>query len=47
MLSGDLDRGKCAYLTGDLATAQAAADAAQRLVLGGRRDWKVLDLVTL
>jgi DNA-binding SARP family transcriptional activator/tetratricopeptide (TPR) repeat protein len=42
-----LTRGKCAYFVGDFATAQAAADAAQRLVLAGASSWKVLDLVTL
>ncbi|MGH3010218.1 MAG: SARP family transcriptional regulator, partial [Gaiellaceae bacterium] len=32
-------RGKCAYFTADFATAQAAADEAQRLVLAGERNW--------
>ena len=40
-------RGKCAYFTADFATAQAAADEAQRLVLAGERNWMVLDLVSL
>jgi DNA-binding SARP family transcriptional activator len=40
-------RGKCAYFTADFATAQAAADEAQRLVLAGKRNWMVLDLVSL
>ena len=40
-----LARGKYAYFTSDLEVAQSASDEAQRLVLAGERDWKVLDLV--
>ena len=42
-----LVRGKAAFFRLDLDAAQAAAEAAQRIVLAGARDWKVLDLVTL
>lgn len=42
-----LTRAKCAYFGSDFDTAQAAADEAQKLVLGGEHDWKVLDLVSL
>ena len=42
-----LARGKCAFFTSDFETAQAAAEEAQRLVLAGERNWKVLDLVAL
>ncbi|HET9254008.1 MAG TPA: hypothetical protein VFO16_02255 [Pseudonocardiaceae bacterium] len=39
--------GKCAYFIADFATAQMAADDAQRLVLAGERNWMVFDLVSL
>jgi tetratricopeptide (TPR) repeat protein len=42
-----LARGKSAYFRSDFDAAQAAADEAQRLVLAGERNWKVLDLVAL
>ena len=42
-----LTRGKSAYFAADFPTAQAAADRAQRLVLAGEADWRVLDLVSL
>ena len=42
-----LARGKHALFTSDFEGAQAASDEAQRLVLAGERDWKVLDLVAL
>jgi hypothetical protein len=42
-----LARGKHALFTADFDAAQAASDEAQRLVLAGERDWKVLDLVAL
>ena len=42
-----LARGKHAFFTSDFDAAQAASDEAQRLVLAGERDWKVLDLVAL
>ena len=42
-----LARGKCAYFSSDFPTAQAMADRAQKLVLAGEPDWKVLDLVAL
>ncbi|MFC4950420.1 ATP-binding protein [Pseudonocardia sp. GCM10023141] len=42
-----LARGKCAYFRSDYVTAQAAADAAQELILAGDRNWVVLDLVSL
>jgi hypothetical protein len=42
-----LARGKHALFTADFDGAQAASDEAQRLVLAGERDWKVLDLVAL
>ena len=42
-----LARGKYAFFTSDFEAAQAAADEAQRLVLAGERNWKVLDLVAL
>ena len=42
-----LSRGKYAFFTSDFDGAQAASDEAQRLVLAGERNWKVLDLVAL
>jgi DNA-binding SARP family transcriptional activator len=42
-----LTRGKCAYITADFETAQAAADQAQRLVLAGKPNWMVLDVISL
>lgn len=42
-----LTRGKAAFFASDFATAQSIAAEAQRLVLAGGRDWKVLDLVAL
>ncbi len=42
-----LARGKAAFFVSDFATAEAAAEAAQALVLAGERNWKVLDLVAL
>jgi DNA-binding SARP family transcriptional activator len=42
-----LVRGKCAFFRSDFASAQAASDEAQRLVLAGHRSWKVLDLFAL
>ena len=42
-----LARGKYAFFTSDFELAQAAVDEAQRLVLAGERNWKVLDLVAL
>ena len=42
-----LARGKYAFFTSDFEAAQAAAEEAQRLVLAGERNWKVLDLVAL
>jgi tetratricopeptide (TPR) repeat protein len=42
-----LARGKYAFFTADFDAARAAADAAQRLILAGERNWQVLDLVTL
>ncbi len=42
-----LARAKYAYFTSDFETAQAAVTEAQRLVLAGEPDWKVLDLVTV
>ena len=40
-------RGKYAFFTSDFEMAQAASEAAQRLVLAGERNWQVLDLVGL
>jgi DNA-binding SARP family transcriptional activator len=42
-----LARGKYAFFTADFDAARDAADAAQRLVLAGVRNWQVLDLVSL
>ena len=42
-----LARGKYAFFTSDFDVAQAASEEAQRLVLAGERNWKVLDLVAL
>ena len=42
-----LARGKYALFTSDFDVAQAASEEAQRLVLAGERNWKVLDLVAL
>lgn len=42
-----LARGSHAFFVGDFVTAAAAADAAQRLILSGQQNWKVLDLVSL
>lgn len=42
-----LARGKCAFFRSEFDAAQRAVDEAQRLVLAGEHNWKVLDLVTL
>jgi hypothetical protein len=42
-----LARGKSAFFLSDFDTAQHAVDEAQKLVLAGEHNWKVLDLVTL
>src|SRR5690606_11402866 len=42
-----LARGNYAYFVADFATAEAVAGAAQRLILSGQQNWKVLDLVSL
>ena len=42
-----LARGNFAFFTSDFDAAQAASEEAQRLVLAGERNWKVLDLVAL
>ena len=42
-----LARGHVAFYTADFELARAAAEDAQRLVLAGERNWKVLDLVGL
>lgn len=42
-----LARGNYAFFTADFEAAEAASEGAQRLVLAGERNWKVLDLVAL
>lgn len=42
-----LARAQSAFFASDFDTAQSAADEAQKLVLAGGRDWKVLDLIAL
>ncbi len=42
-----LARGTHAFFVADFATAAAAAEDAQQLILAGQQSWKVLDLVSL
>lgn len=42
-----LVRGKVAFFNADFDEANAAAEEAQRFVLAGERNWKVLDLIAL
>lgn len=42
-----LARGSIAFFTSDLAMAEQAVAEAQRLILTGQKDWKILDLVSL